>query len=281
MTFLTNTLYIERLKMLDTLREIISDHIKYWRQILGLARSDLKKAYTGTALGWTWAFANPAVRIIVYIFAFSLGLRQNRPVGDFSYVEWLLAGIIVWFYVQKVFVGGAASIRKYKFLVTKIKFPVSLIPTITCLSDLVVHLIILAAVLVIYLIGGHAPTLYWLQLPFYMFLIFMFFVSWGLFAGILSTMSKDFMQLVRSVSMALFWLSGIFFQFDHMNIVVRLVLYFNPVAVVVKGYRNSLINGVWFWEEPWILEFVVAYLVMTTLGLWMYKKFAKELPDVL
>ncbi len=278
---MTNTLNIERLEMLDTLREIISDHIKYWRQILGLARSDLKKAYTGTALGWTWAFASPAVRILVYVFAFAVGLNQGRHVEGFTYVEWLLAGLIVWFYVQKVFTGGASCIRRYKFLVTKIKFPVSLIPTITCLSELVVHGIILGAVFVIYLIGGHAPTLYWLQLPFYMLLLLLFFISWGLFAGILSTMSKDFLQFVRSISMALFWLSGIFFEFDHMNIVYRIILYLNPVAVVVKGYRNSLINGVWFWEEPWILEYVVVFTVLTTLALWMYKKLGKELPDVL
>lgn len=267
--------------MFDTIREILSDHARYKSQIWGLARTDLKKAYTGTTLGWAWALANPIVRIAVYVFAFSIGLKQNEPVGEFAYFYWFLAGIVVWFYVQKVFGGGAACIKKYRFLVTKIKFPISLIPTFTCLSKLLVHFVLLGGVLVIFMIGGHWPTLYWLQLPFYTLMLFLFFQSWGLFAGILSTMNKDFYEFVRSISMALFWLSGIFFKIDSLSLKWRAILYINPVAVAVKGYRDCLIYGNWFWHNPWVLEGIAGYIVITVLALLMYKKFGKELPDVL
>ena len=267
--------------MFDTLRQIISDHIKYWPQIRGLAKSELKKSYRGSSLGWAWAFANPIVRVCVYLFAFSIGLRQNKDIGEFSYFYWLLCGLIVWFMVQKVFNGGATCIKRYRFLVTKIKFPVSLIPTFTSLAELFVHLIIVVATMVIFMIGGHFPTIYWIQLPLFSLMLFLFSCSWGLFAGCLSTMSMDFQQLVRSFSMAIFWLSGTFFSFDGMRMLYQIILCLNPVAIIVKGYRDCFIYGRWFWETPWILEGIAVYIVLTLLALGIYKKLGKELPDVL
>ena len=267
--------------MIEALREIISDHIKYWKQIFRLAKSDMKKGHSGSTLGWAWEFASPAVRIAVYVFAFSIGLRQNQPIGEFSYFYWLLAGIIVWFFAQKTYVGGAGCIKKYKFLVTKIKFPVSLIPSFTSLAQLFVHMIIVGIIMVIFVIGGHFPTLYWLQLPVYMLVNFLFACSWGLFAGVLSTMSKDFQELIRSTSMAIFWLSGIFFSFEQMPMWVQIILNLNPVAVVVRGYRNSLITDVWFWNDPWLLECLIVYAILTLVAVKLYKKLGKELPDVL
>lgn len=267
--------------MLDTLRTIISDHIKYWRQIVGMGQRDLKKGYAGSAIGWAWTFANPIVRVGVYLFAFSVGLKQNRDIGEFSYFYWLLSGLIVWFYVQRVFNGGATCIKRYRFLVTKIKFPVCLIPTFTSFGAMITHFYILGAFMIIMAVGGHFPTIYWLQLPLYMLLMFLVACAWGLFAGILSTMSLDFQQLVKSITMAVFWLSGIFFTFDGMPIWVQIILNINPLAVLAKGYRDAFINGAWFWESPWIIEGIIVYILLALAATWLYKKFGKELPDVL
>lgn len=267
--------------MFDTLRQVISDHIKYWPQLLGLARSELKKTYSGSTLGWAWAFANPVVRICVYLFAFAVGLKQTRNIGEFTYFYFLLSGIIVWFMVQKTFNGGPTCIKRHRFMVTKIKFPICLIPTFTSMAQLVVHLIIVAATMVAFVLGGHYPTIYWLQLPIFTLLLFLFSCSWGLFAGCISTMSMDFQQFVKSFSMAIFWLSGTFFTFDNMRMIYQVILCLNPVAIIVKGYRDCFIYGRWFWETPWILEGIAVYIVLTVMALAVYKKLGKELPDVL
>ena len=56
-------------------KRIIREHIKWRHQIFKLAKSDLRKTYSGAALGWSWAVIKPAVTIFVYWFAFSVGLR--------------------------------------------------------------------------------------------------------------------------------------------------------------------------------------------------------------
>ena len=99
--------------------------------------------------------------------------------------------------------------RRYKHLITKMKFPVSTIPTFVGMSKFVIHLLLFAIVIVIYFLFGEPFTLYYLQLPIYMLLMFLFCVGWTLFGSVLAAISQDFANLVKSFTTALFWLSGI------------------------------------------------------------------------
>ena len=127
------------------------------------------------------------------------------------------------------------------------------------------------------------PNIYYLQIPLYMMLMFLFFISWGLFAGVISAISRDFHNLVKSLIQALFWMSGILYDattIDHQWI--RSILLFNPITIIVNGYRNALIYQRWFWED-WqqLINFAIVYVVMSVLAVWAYRKLKKDIPDVL
>ena len=115
--------------MINTLINIIKEHIAYKKQIRKLAMADLTKTDRGAALGWMWAIIKPTVTIFVYWFAFSIGLRMSSNVNGYPYFLWLIAGVVPWFYMSEMISGGTDAIRRYGYLVTKMKFPVSTIPT--------------------------------------------------------------------------------------------------------------------------------------------------------
>ncbi len=265
------------------MREIIRDHIKWRRQIITLAKADLKKQYSGSVLGWAWALIRPAFVIFVYWFAFSMGLRDRAGIDGFPFFLWLLAGIISWFYIQQMFNQGPRVMRQYNHLVTKMKFPISTIPTFVGISHLVVHVILLAAVILIFLFSGMPPTIYYLQLPFYMILMFVFCVLWTLFSSLLGAISMDFINLVRSVSVALFWLSGILFDVHSIKVpLAQMIFRINPITYTVEGYRNCFIYQRWFWEDPQsLLIYLAEMAVMFLAAMWVYRRLRKEIPDVL
>lgn len=178
---------------------------------------------------------------------------------------------------------GAGAIRRYKYLVTKMKFPVSTIPTFVGLAKLSIHLCLLLIVMCIYTILGYYPDIYFLQLPIYMLFMVMFFIVWGLFSSMLSAMSSDFLNLVKSFTTAIFWMSGIMWDVNSIHIRwIQILLYFNPVTYIATGYRNVFIYKTWFWQEPvQLLIFVVLFILMTIAAVWSYKKLIKEIPDVL
>ena len=268
---------------MGALLEIIQTHVKYSRQLFKLAKSDLIKTYKGAAMGWLWAVIKPTITIGVYYFAFSIGLRMGYPINGYPYFLWLISGILPWFYITEVFVGGTASIRKYGYLVTKIKFPTCTIPTFVSMSHLVTNLFLTAIVMVIFMCYGKMPDLYWLQIPLYILMMFLFFTAWSLFAGTLAVISKDFMQLVRSSTMALFWLSGIMYDAANIsNETIRAVLLCSPVTIIVNGFRNSFVNKVWFWEcGGEIRNFLIGYAIMCVLAVWTYRRLHKYIPDLL
>lgn len=268
---------------LNTLSEIVSDHIKFRRQLLKLAKSDIVKQYRGAALGWMWAVISPAVTIFVFWFAFSIGVRRGHDVDGYPFFLWMISGFIPWFYMKATLTGGAGSIRKYKYLVKRIKFPVDTIPTFVSLSNLIVNLALQIIMIFIFMGFGFMPTKYCLQIPLIIIGMFIFFTAWSLMAGMLSAMSKDFLNLVKSVTQALFWLSGVIYDANRITIPwIRETMLFNPITLVANGYRNAMIYHRWIWEYPGqIRNFVIMTVIMCVLAIWAYKRLKKETPDVI
>ncbi|MGI6735753.1 MAG: ABC transporter permease [Anaerovoracaceae bacterium] len=265
------------------LANIIREHIAWRPQILHLAWTDLKKTFSGAALGWSWALIKPGVTIFVYWFAFSSGLRHHAGIEGFPFFLWMMAGIIPWFYIREMLNKGTNAMRRYKHLITKMKFPVSTIPTFISLAEMMVHLFLLAITLVLFICWGYTPNRYWIQLPLYLFLMFLFCTGWALFGSVLAAMSQDFLNLVRSFTMALFWLSCIMFPITNIRsqTIVR-VMKCNPVTFTVEGYRNCLVHGTWFFEDlSWLAVYLIELVIIWVLAVWTFHRMKREMPDVL
>ncbi len=268
---------------METIKQIINEHIMYRNQIFLLAKSDLSKTYRGAALGWGWAIIKPLMTLFVFWFGFTVGLRSGKPVNGYPYFLWLVGGFLPWFYMQEMITTGATCIRQYKHLVTKMKFPVSIIPTYVNLSHLATNIVLTFIAIALFCAFGFFPDVYYLQIPLYMLMMFVFFTVWSLLAGMLSSISKDFQSLVRACTSAVFWMSGIIYNVDKIhNPTVRLLLKFNPVTDIATGYRNIFIYKKWFWEDPQALIcYAITLVVFTGLAFLTFKKLRKEIPDVL
>ena len=264
-----------------------------------LAKADLIKTYSGAALGWAWAVIKPAVLIFVLWFAFGLGLRMGHTMPNgYPFLLWLIAGMIPWFYMNEMLIEGANALRQYNYLVTKMRFPIATIPTFVAISKLYVHVFLVALTLIMFLVYGYRPDIYLLQLPIYMFCMLLLFIAWAQFASLLSCMSKDFYNLVGAASQALFWLSGILYDVNTMDVPgwLKIFLMLNPISFIASGYRNVLIYKVWIWDDHstlWIRSlninievypialFAIVLFIMAALALWAYRKLYKEIPDVI
>ncbi len=268
---------------MHTFIEILKDHIQYKQQIFKLAKADIVKTYRGAALGWAWAIIKPAVTIFVYWFAFQIGIRSGKPVEGYPFFLWLIAGLIPWFYINDMLTQGTESIRRYSYLVTKMKFPISTIPTFVSISKLMVNLFLIVVMILIFVFMGYSPDIYIIQLPIYIMLSFIFFTVFSLFASLLACMSKDFSNLIKSLVTAVFWLSGIVWNVNTIDIPwLKTLLKVNPVTYLVEGFRNCFIHKIWIWESPkTLLCFLAILIVMTILSIFIYKKLRKEIPDVL
>lgn len=268
---------------MSSIAQIFKDHYDYRKQIFKLAKSDLIKTYRGAALGWAWAIIKPAFTIFVYWFTFSTGIRgAGKPVNGYPFFLFLISGVIPWFYMSDMLTAGTNSIRSYNYLVTKVNFPVSTIPTFVSISKYYVHLFLMAIMVTIFTLMGRVPDIYYLQLPFYMLFTFFFWTIFALLSSLLAALSKDYLNLIKSLITAIFWLSGILFDPMQHDGIFGQILMLNPVTYLTSGYRNVFIYKVWFFHQPKrMLYFFIILTLMTMFCLWAYKKLRKEIPDVL
>lgn len=262
---------------------IIKEHLSFRKQLVQLAKADIVRQHKGAALGWLWEFVKPTIMIAVYWFAFTYGIRNGGDVMGHPFALFLIVGIVPWFYMSSILTGGAGAIRKYKYLVTKMKFPVSTIPTFVNISRVISHLGMMAVVFIILLFNGYTPDIYLLQFPLYLILMFFFFNFWSLFSSVIVAFSKDFMNLIKSLTRVLFWMSGILYSIDEIHVGwIKDIMRINPITFFVEGYRNTFLYGKWFFED-WkaLIVFLVVMLIMIVLSIVVYHKLRKQLVDVL
>lgn len=253
-------------------------------QIMRMAWVDIQKEYKGAVFNWLWAIAKPLVYLLVYWFVLRFGMKANAMAGQkVDLFPWLVTGLVVWFFCSDMINAGMGSIKKYSYLVTKMKFPVAAIPIFVTLSNLFMHLALLAVCLAYFIVRGDTFSITWIQLPFYTILMTLFFMMWSLFSAPLSVISKDFTQLIKAVVRILFWMSGIIWNIHRTSIDwLDDLLVYNPVTFFVESYRNVLLYHQWIWDD-WrsLASFSIVFVVMSFLALRVYKRTRKEMADLL
>lgn len=265
------------------MKDVIKEHLLYKKQIFKLAKYDLIKDYRGAILGWLWAIIKPSIMIFTYWFTFAIGLRMSKEMYNFPYFLWLIAGIMPWFYINDMLSNTSNSMRKYKYLINKMKYPISTIPTFVSISKMYIHILLVIITILIFIFSKAKVDIYLLQLPIYLILMCIFFTSLSLAISILSAISKDFYNLVKSCTHMLFWLSGVIWDVGMLKIEwLKKLLYLNPITYIVNGYRNCFVKKIWFFEEPVQLIFFIGMTICINLfSFWLYKKNKKDIPDLI
>lgn len=295
--------------------QIFQEHRGFGKQIMLLAKNELIKKYKGAVIGPLWSVVKPLFTLFVYWFAFEVGLKSAGNVkvifpelghagGTFEYSRFLfmLVGFIPWFFINESIVQGAKSIRENRQFVNKVSFPVSTIMTYTSVARLYVH-IFLTVLMYIYLcfVGGTIklpgaeevtagimPSVYNLQIFFYMPLMFIFFLVLSWSTAPMSAFSRDFENMIVSVMSGIFWLSGIIYDSYLLTGKnppadwIRKLMMFNPINFFANGYRNCFLYHRWFWEyKTELFIFLAELVVVIVLGIFNYNRLRKRLPDVL
>src|SRR5699024_6106267 len=122
---------------------IIREQINYLSLIMNMAKYENKSKYQMHYLGILWQFIMPVMQIGVYWFIFGVGIRSRQPVDGVPFFLWLIAGIIPWFFINSSIVQGANSVYAKINLVSKMKFPISVLPTVSVVSNAFNFLIML------------------------------------------------------------------------------------------------------------------------------------------
>ena len=268
--------------------EFISVNLKYRRQSVSMAYGVLKKTYGGTMIGWAWEILHVVIWVALYWFGISVGIRGKKPVeladgSQVTYLIWMLPGVLAWFFYRDSWSQGVGCVRKESHLVNKVVFPICTIPVFYVMSFFVTHVITLLLLVIIYLASGRGISIYFVQMLYYVPLYFVFCCVVTTFVSTLAVVSRDFQQLVKSITIAFFWLTPVLWDISRIKTpVLSTIIKANPYYYFVQGYRDSFLGGRWFFEyRAHTLYFLSFLLLFSILTAFLQKKLSPDFADVL
>lgn len=256
--------------------------------IMQLSKNDFKTKFAGSYLGIFWAFVQPIVTVLVYWFVFEKGLKaggMNTSAGiQVPFVLWLVAGLVPWFFFQEALNGGTNALLEYSYLVKKVVFKISILPIVKVISAVFVHGFFILFTLILYCGYQYYPDAYTLQILYYSAAMFLFTLGLSYATCALVVFFRDLSQIINIVLQVGVWMTPIMWNIDTMDLspVLLTIFKLNPMYYIVAGYRDALINKVWFWENPGItVYFWVVTILLFGIGVTIFRRLKVHFADVL
>jgi lipopolysaccharide transport system permease protein len=270
------------------LKQIFLEGIDFIRQIFlnrriitELTRRDFMTKYVQNLLGLSWAILEPlAMMLILWIVFSEIFHRPQRM--DYPFVVFLLSGIVAYDFFNKTINQTTRSIHTFSFLVKQVNFRVAVVQLIMIFTELIIHFIVLAIVIPIFLLNGIAPSFYWLQVFYYMFCscILLMGISW--FTASVVLFFPDIKIIISIIMRMLFFMTPIFWTPATMAPKLVNIFKFNPLFYLAQGYRNSFLFHKPFWDDlPAMLYFWGFTLFFLVLGVYTFKKLRPQFADVI
>ncbi len=237
-------------------------------RFFSLVRNDIKSRFAGSRWGFFWALLSPAMTVGIYWFVYTVALR-GTVVAGVPYLQFLIAGILPWFFFSEGLTGCTAVFWDYQFLVRNIRFRTEWLPLIRVSSSFLLHTVLMILAYLVLFLGGVPVRAGQLWVFFWMAGGFCLTLALG---RIFSLWNACFHDVAYGLSVAIqlgFWLTPIFWTPDSLPGQLFEISLWNPVATLVEGYRQALLFGgtpplsqiLLFWMEVVVL-FGVSLLLM-------------------
>jgi teichoic acid transport system permease protein len=267
--------------------KIVTLPVEIWqnrRLILKLAGNDFKRRYAGSYMGVFWAFIQPLVTIALYYFVFGTIMKGARSSGsDVPFVLFLTCGMVPWFFFSEALSSGTGALLEYSYLVKKVVFKISVLPIIKVVAALLTHAFFVVLLMVLAVLCGYYPNLYWIQIIYYTACTFVLALAMCYTTCSLVVFVRDLGQLIAVLLQILVWATPIMWDIGMIsNPTILAILKLNPVIYIVNGYRNSIYGGVWFFENFFsTVYFWVICALLFGIGAVVYKRLKPHFADVL
>src|SRR6185503_1725782 len=205
---------------------------------------DLKHRYVGSIGGFLWSVIHPIVLLVCYTFLFGVLFPSRTDAGTDSFAIFFLCGLLPWILFSDTLIRNCSVISDNAPLITKTVIPAEILPISITISNLIHHLIglaILFAVMIIFY-SLHLSAL-WIVLYLVMLLMLAQGLGW-IVAG-LHVFLRDTIQALQIVMLLWFYFTPVLYterMMEHVSPKLRALAGLNPMAVIITGYRNSLLH---------------------------------------
>lgn len=254
-------------------------HRQLWRR---MAERDLRQRYAGSALGFAWAAISPLLFVAVYAFIFTFVFRGrlSPEAPTEQYALYVITGLLPWVAFADIAGRATQTMSEHRQLVKFVVFPVEILPLTSLYTTALSQSVGLLAVLALATWVRHGLDASILLLPLIVLLqiIFLAGVAWLL--GALGVVFRDVKELVSVALMVGMFLTPIFYVERDVPAPLRLLVELNPLAHLVRLYRDVFLGAGLEHGTSMLVFGVVAVLTLIG-GFYVFERLRLLLSDLL
>ena len=252
-----------------------------------LAGRDLKNRYASSYMGIAWNIGVPLLYAVINVAVFSVLMRNRMGTryGDVPFALFYFVPLSLWTVFTEVTGRSTSILREYHYLISKIAFPVWVLPLVPLASALIGQAIIfvfIAGLLAVYGIPLSASAA-----VFVLVWAFALLITLGAAYAIsaLAAYIPDMVPVVPLVTNILFWLTPILYPVTLVEgsraLWARSVMVtFNPFFYMVESAREAILPGLQLhWN--YVAIFGAVAVLCFLLGIALFRKLKAGFPDVL
>ena len=148
---------------------------------------------------------------------------------------------------------------------------------------LFVHLFFVATITVMSLAYGYGLHPYMLQVIYYIFGMALLVLGLAYATSAFTVYFRDMSQIVGILLTIGIWVTPIMWNAETtMPGLAHVIFKLNPMYYIVDGFRDCLLNKIWFWEKPvWSIYFWCVTVVVYLLGTKLFNRLKVHFSDVL
>ena len=252
--------------------------------VFQLARREVAGRYQGSMLGILWSFVNPILMLAVYTFVFSVVFKsrwtEGGDQGQLSFAVTLFAGLIVFGIFSECVNRAPQLIVNHPNYVKKVVFPLEILPWVSLLAALFHAAISLVVLLALLLVTKHSIHASAILLPVIIVPLVFWTMGLGWFLSSLGVFLRDIGQIVGVATMALLFLTPVFFPLSALPPRLQALSKLNPLALPIQQARDAVIFGRPVDWGAYAVSLVVSAAVLYG-GFWWFERTRRGFADVI
>lgn len=265
----------------NLIREWLQAPFVNYRLFHNFTRQDFFSQFTASMGGVLWLFLTPIVHLVIYSFVFSYIFRMRAPpeFGEINFVIFLMIGYLPWFAFADAFGRSPNLVIEKAPLITKVVFPVQIIPITGTVIPYLTHIIGFTIFLVYLAFKGYM-SVSWILLPFIFGLQFLFTLGLVAVISALCVFLRDLQQMIALMLTVWFFLTPIIYPISLIqNESVQRLFLLNPMHSFVSAYREIILLGT---VSPVHLMIIVPVSIISYIsGGWLFMRIKHAFGDVL
>lgn len=219
------------------MKKYIDNFMQYRFLLRELVKKGIRLKYRRSYLGIVWSMLEPLLTMIVLTIVFGT-LYGNT---DKTFPVYILTGRLLYSFYSSATKGALKSIRSNSGMIKKVYVPKYLYPLSNVLYNYVIFLISLVVLAAVSIVLGVKPTVYLLQIPLALVLIFLLSYGSGMILATIGVFFRDVEYLWSVALMLIMYTCAIFYYPEKLlDSGWFWILKYNPLYCVIDIFRAGI-----------------------------------------